>query len=158
MLSSCQAARGRGSRGYFLAPRQWFISLHQMENILIESLQLQEQPPQSQRHRKLFRVQIVNLSVVVNNFLCSRFVHLWPGQAPDKQMSHSGEMHPRVCLLTVVWKSMSTLVLFLWCLGVRGPSHLLLDQDNQPMLYPERDRCAEAREGGGMMVNKWCKT
>ena len=25
-------------------------------------------------------------------------------------------------------------------------------------LSRERDRCAEAREGGGGMVNKWCKT
>lgn len=147
-------AQGRGSRGHFLAPRQWFISLHQ--NILIESSQLQEQPPQKQRHRKLFRVQIGNLSVVVNNFpsLCSRFVHLWPGQARDKQMCRR-DASP-VCLLTVVWKSMwwSGFV-FMMFGSERGSCHLLLGQSVR--LYPERDRCAEAREGG-VRVNKWCKT
>ena len=109
MLRCYPHVRPGGGRGYFLAPWQWFISLHQMENILIESLQLQEQPPQKQRHRKLFRVQIGNLSVVVNNFLscCSRFVHLWPGQGPGPVTSrcHCRVASP-VCLLTVVWKSM----------------------------------------------------
>ena len=147
--------RPGGGRGDFLAPWPWFISLHQMENILIESLQLQEQPPQKQRHRKLFRVQIGNLSVVVNNFLscCSRFVHLWPGQGPGPVTSRC---HSRVASLgSVCWLLFGNRCdgppgfVFMMFGSEAGPGPSVTGSGQSLMLYPVGDRCAEARELGG---------
>lgn len=166
MLRCYPHVRPGGGRGYFLAPWQWFISLHQMENILIESLQLQEQPPQKQRHRKLFRVQIGNLSVVVNNFLscCSRFVHLWPGQGPGPVTSrcHCRVASPGLfvdCCLEIDVMVLPPGFVFMMFGSEAGPGPSVTGSGQSLMLYPVGDRCAEARErGGGVMVNKWCKT
>ena len=71
------------------------------------------------------------LCVVVNNFpsLCSRFVHLWPGQrARDKQMCRR-DASPSACWL-LFGNRCDGPVLFLWCLGVRWPRPSVTE-DNQ---------------------------